>query len=50
MSLDELSPEQIEVKQQEFLKSVPVATSIGNKALRERPFRGLGRQCKLGHL
>ncbi|MFN3809596.1 MAG: hypothetical protein ACK4S6_03165 [Roseateles asaccharophilus] len=36
MSLDELSPEQIEVKQQELLKSVPVATSIGNKALRER--------------
>lgn len=36
MSLDELSPEQIEEKQQELLQSVPAATSIGNKALREK--------------
>lgn len=36
MSLDELSPEQIEAKQQELLRSVPAATSIGNKALREK--------------
>ena len=36
MSLDELSPEQIEAKQQELLQSVPAATSIGNKALREK--------------
>ncbi|MEQ9106252.1 MAG: hypothetical protein RLO04_02155 [Limnobacter sp.] len=35
MSLDELSPEQIEAKQQELLKSVPVTASIGNKALRD---------------
>jgi len=36
MSLDELSPEQIEAKQQELLQSVPETTSIGNKALREK--------------
>jgi hypothetical protein len=36
MSLDELAPEQIEAKQQELLQSVPAATSIGNKALREK--------------
>ncbi len=36
MSLDELSPEQTEAKQQELLQSVPAATPIGNKALREK--------------
>lgn len=36
MSLDGLSPEQIEVKQQELVAAVPVATSIGNKALRDK--------------
>ena len=36
MSLDGLSPEQIEAKQQELLAAVPAATTIGNKALREQ--------------
>lgn len=36
MSLDELSPEQIEAKQQELLQSIPETASIGNKALREK--------------
>lgn len=35
MSLDGLSPEEIEAKQKELLDSVPDADPIGNKALRE---------------
>jgi hypothetical protein len=36
MSLDDLSPEEIEVKQQELLAAVPEANPIGNKTLREQ--------------
>jgi hypothetical protein len=36
MSLDGLSPEQIEAKQQELLVAVPGTGAIGNKALREK--------------
>jgi hypothetical protein len=36
MSLDGLSPEQIEAKQQELLVAVPATATIGNKALREK--------------
>lgn len=36
MSLDGLSPEQIEAKQQELLAAIPAAAPIGNKTLRER--------------
>lgn len=36
MSLDGLSPEQIEAKQQELLAAVPATTAIGNKTLREQ--------------
>lgn len=35
MSLDGLSPEEIETKQQELLAAVPVTDPIGNKALRD---------------
>jgi len=36
MSLEGLSPEQIEAKQQELLNAVPSDTAIGNKTLREK--------------